>query len=173
MRSSLTGPFPWWADLFPPPMGYRWKRLTSIDHSFELETGGRVSFPLPYLVKLPPAGVEKYWELQVRIDAMKEDSRNRQTPGKWKMPEGEPFWEKLPTLAQYCTDFWWEETKKPRIPCKIAMTFFEGAVNLSLNDEEKRRSCHTTAQTVREALELLEAHLEAGTAPWRSWGKQR
>lgn len=102
---------------------------------------------------------------------MRDDSVKRGAGAKWEHPKGEPFFEGIPTIAQYCTDFWWEDQKKPRTPCKLSLVFFDGAVMLTMNDEEKRRSTNTTAQTVRDALELLEGHLSSGTAPWRSWGK--
>jgi hypothetical protein len=103
---------------------------------------------------------------------MIEESGHNQKPGKWAQGS-EPFLKAFPTIAQYCTDFWWEKTNKPRIPCTLSITFFGEAVQLTMNDKEKDRSMHTVAPTVLDALELMESHLAAGNAPWRSWGKRK
>jgi len=167
----VNGPFVWYADLFPPPVGFRWKSYTAITHNvFYLVGGGRVALPLPYLVALPPVGKELPWEHWRRMDMMLEDDTNNQKPDKW-VPSSEPLLVPFPTIHQYCTDCWTMKDKKavPRTPCTIGLTFFSGAVNLTLNDKGRSRSVHTTAATVQEALELLEGHLVAHTAPWRTW----
>jgi len=172
VRRSVDGPYPWWVTLSPPPPGFKWVYLTNIDTSFDLVGGGKVSFPMPYLEELPRVQANTYWQHKAEIDAMIDEAGDRQKPGKWVMPK-EPFLKDLPTLAQHVTDFWWEGQKpRPRIPCKLAIVFFGESVQVSLNDEEKRRSMHTTAQTVSEALQLMEERLTAGAAPWRSWGPQ-
>ncbi len=173
VRSVLIGPFPIWHMLVHPPAGYRWCALTSCERSFECEGGGRVSFPEAYLKRLPSSGIVTYRQWKAEIDAMIDDAGEKQKPGKWTMPN-EPFLKGLPTLAQFLTDYWWEKPQpKPRIPCKLAITFFGESCQVSLNDEEKRRSMHTTAPSVGEALQLMEERLTAGNAPWRSWGQQK
>jgi len=172
VRSVLMGPYPWWHPIFPAPMGFEWVYLTSIERAHQTVAGGNVSFPDPYLRQLPRSGTITYWQHKAEIDAMIDDASEKQKPGKWSMPK-EPFLQGHPTLAQYLTDFWWEKpAPKPRIPCKLAIQFFGESVQVSLNDEEKRRSMHTTAPTVAEALQLMEERLAAGNAPWRSWGQQ-
>lgn len=127
---------------------------------------------MPYLKKLPKVREEKWWEHQRRIDAMIDDMQNNQKPDKW-VPGDEPFLQPYPTIYQYCTDCFSKTPKGvvPRTPCSISFTFFSGAVNMTLNDKDKNRSCHTTSQTVKDALELLEEHLAKGVAPWRYWKK--
>lgn len=169
----VNGPFPYYADLFPPPIGYRWAYLTCIYHNlFYLESGGRVAFPAPYLVKLPQVRELKWWEHQRRVDDMIEDDTRAQKPDKW-VASSEPFLLPYPTIHQYCTDCWAKTLKGivPRTPCTLSITFFSGAVNLTLNEKTRDRSCHTTAQTVLDALMLLEEHLAGGSAPWRYWKK--
>lgn len=173
VRSSLLGPFPVWESLKAPPAGYKWVYLTSLEVSFELESGGKICFPHAYLKRLPLIGLFTYRQYKAEIDAMIDDASEKQKPGKWTMP-ADPFLKGHPTLAQYLTDFWWEKpAPKPRIPCKLAIQFFGESVQVSLNDEEKRRSMHTTAPSVSEALQLMEDRLSAGNAPWRNWGNQK
>jgi len=173
-RSRIEGPYPIWHALAPARPGTRWIYLTSLEHcTFDLVSGGKVSYPMAYLEVLPPVGQLTYVQYKAEIDAMIDEAHDRQKPSKWVMP-AEPMLAGLENLARYLTDFWWEKpTVKPRIPCKLAIQFFGEAVQVTMNDEEKRRSTHTTAQTVREALELLDARLGAGEAPWRQWGKQK
>jgi len=167
----VQGPFEWWADLFPAPVGFTWKLLTSLSHKgFNLQCGGSVVFPMPYLVPLPQVRQEKWWEHQRRIDQMIEDDTRNQKPDKWT-PGNEPMLQPYPTVYQYCTDCWSKKDGKvvPRTPCTISLTFFSGSVNLSINDKDRSRSFHTSAETVTAALEALEAHLAAGNTPWRYW----
>jgi len=167
----LEGPYPWWMSLQAPPPGKKWVWKTNItDNVFYLVGGGHVAFPCLYAEELPQRRENTYWQYRREIDNMLEEATDRQVPGKWVCPS-DPFWKGIEVVAQYCTDFWWEKTKKPRTPCKIALTSFGESVQVTMNDEEKRRSTHTTAATVREALELLNEHLKAGTAPWRHWKK--
>jgi len=173
VRSALLGPLPWWDDLFPPPPGYRFIYLTSLTYNvFALVDGGHVAFPSLFAAPIPRQEEEKIWEWYRRRDAMIDEASDKQKPGKWVCPS-DPFWKGIETVAQFCTDFWWEKTNKPRTPCKIAITSFGESAQVTMNDEEKGRSSHTTAATVRDALELLDAHLKAGTAPWRYWKNKR
>lgn len=173
VRSSHLGPFPIWFLLSPAPMGYKWITLTSIDHSFLTDGGAKIAFPMVYAKKLPRVSQTTYWQLRSETQAMIDEGTNNQKPGKW-VPGKDEFLKPYPHINQYCTDFWFEGQKpRPRIPCKLAFTFFGESVQLSLNDEEKRRSCHTTAETVKDAMELLEERLNAGSAPWRNWGTKR
>jgi len=170
-RRSLTGPLPFWEGLKPPPIGHRWVWKTQIGvNEFDLVDGGRVCLPSLYAESIPQRRDLSYWEWKRSIDAMIDEASDKQKPGKWVCP-ADPFWKGIEHVAQYCTDFWWEKTNKPRTPCKLAITSFGDSCQVTMNDEEKRRSTHTTAQGVREALELLNEHLGAGTAPWRYWKK--
>jgi len=103
---------------------------------------------------------------------IEEDTRN-QKPDKW-VPSTEAFLLPYPTIHQYCTDCYRKDNGKvlPRTPCTLSLTFFSGSVNLTINDKDKDRSIHTTAETVTDALALLEEHLAKGSAPWRYWKKK-
>jgi len=169
----VNGPFPWYDALTPAPVGYRWVYRTSIAHNcFNLVGGGCIAFPSLYLQMLPQVKEVTYWELQRRIDAMIEDDTRNQKPDKWQ-PSEEPFLKAYPTIHQYCTDCWGKKENKvhPRTPCTLSFSFFSGSVMLSMNDKDKSRSTNTNAPSVQEAMELLEQHLAAGSAPWRYWKK--
>jgi len=170
----VNTPCEWWEPLWPAPMGYRWIYRTNIYYNcFDLVDGGRVALPMPYLEKLPEVREIKWWEHQRRIETMIEEMRNSQKPDKW-VSSGEPFLTPYPTIDQWCTDCFEKVDGKikPRTPCTISLTFFSGAVNLTINDKDKDRSCHTTAQTVEDAMKLLDDHLATGSAPWRYWKKR-
>jgi hypothetical protein len=110
-----------------------------------------------------------YVEFYRRISQMKDDQvSNQKKAGKWEMPS-DPFLGPYPTIAQYLTDCFWDDGRS-RIPCKLGVKWWGSCVDVSLNDEGKRRSCVTTADTLEEALTLLESHLADGGAPWRQWG---
>jgi len=168
----LEGPFEWWASLFPPPPGYMWVHLSTITHVNVLSTGEHVALPLPFLKPVPFVREKSNRDFYAEYHAMIDEAGENQKPGKWE-PSKDPFIAKYPTLNRYLTDFWWEKpVVKPRTPCTMAVTFFSGSVQVSLNDKAKRRSVHTTAETVTQALEALEAYLADGGAPWRSWGNE-
>jgi len=170
----VNTPYDWYDTLYPAPIGYRWVYLTSITYNcFDLVGGGRVALPTPYLKKLPEVKEPKWWEHQRRIDDMIEEMSNNQKPDKWQ-PTTEPFLLPYPTIHQWCTDCFSKVNGKvvPRTPCTISLTFFSGCINLTINDKDRDRSCHTTAETVADALELLEGHLTTGSTPWRYWKKK-
>lgn len=170
----VNEPCRWYDDLQSPPVGYRWVYRTSLYHNvFDLVGGGRVALPTLYLQKLPEVREPKYWEHQRRVDNMIEEMRSSQKPDKW-VSSGEPFLKAYPTIDQWCTDCFEKADGKikPRTPCTLSLTFFSGAVNLTINDKDKDRSCHTTAQTVEDAMRLLDDHLATGSTPWRYWKKR-
>lgn len=103
---------------------------------------------------------------------MKDDMQEQQKKrGKWEMPR-DPFLQPYPTIAQYLTDCFFDDGRK-RTPSKLGVRWWGDSVDVSLNDEEKRRSCVTTSNSLEEALGLLEAHLASGGAPWRFWGEPK
>lgn len=172
VRSAIVGPFPFFADQQTPPPGWSWVRLTCIKYKWIRKDGKEFCLPLPYLKKLPMVSVPKPWEHFAEIEKMIDEAGDKQKPSKWE-GSTDPFITTYPTINRYCTDFWWEKpVVKPRTPCTLAIQFFSGTVQVSINDKEKRRSMHTTSTTVAEALQLMEDHLAAGNAPWRDWGGQ-
>lgn len=106
------------------------------------------------------------------IEIMKRETAGVQkTKGKYIAPPCK-FLKDYPTITEWCGDCWWDDGK-PRTPCHVKIEVIGDMVHIGLIDQEGRRSCHTTAGGLPEALELLEGHLAAGGAPWRSWGPQK
>jgi hypothetical protein len=80
----------------------------------------------------------------------------------------------FPCLAQLLCDGWWDDGK-PRELATISINFSQGSPTMAVHDHALQRSGYTTADTLREAAELLEAALAEGTLRWRPWkaGKGR
>ena len=101
---------------------------------------------------------------------MKRDSSTPATKkGEWTCPD--PYFKKTyPSLAQgLCDPFW--DVGKPRIPWTLTIRFDAGTCNLCINDKDGGRGSYTTAETMAEALELVEAAIKAETLAWRRWKK--
>lgn len=76
--------------------------------------------------------------------------------------------EKFPTVITYMTDAKWDDGK-PREPSTLSINFSTGSPTISLSDHALQQSAYTTADTVAEALELLEEALVEGKVRWRPW----
>jgi len=85
-----------------------------------------------------------------------------------------PILSKVPTVWEYLADGTWDDGK-PREVSRMSIEARGGAVQVALHDPALRQSLYTDADTVEEALALMEGALQAGTAPWRPWkgGKGR
>lgn len=106
------------------------------------------------------------------MEAMKRDAAAQQkTAGKYKHC-GDKFFKDLATVEEYLGDCWWDDGK-PRTPCHLKVEVVGDMIHIALIDTENRRSCHTAARGLVEALTLLESHCVSGTPPWRSWGPER
>lgn len=103
---------------------------------------------------------------------MKREVAAKQKAGGGVVHHPDPLFKGLTTLVPYMVDAFWDDGK-PREVCTLRIELIGPLIQLTLTDAGERRSCHTTAPGVREALELLDGHLAAGGAPWRAWGKQR
>lgn len=106
------------------------------------------------------------------ITEMKRDAAQVQkSTGKYKHC-GDKFFKDLPFIEEMLGDCWWDDGK-PRTPCHLKVEIVGLMVHIALIDTENRRSCHTAAPGLLDALGLLEAHCATGTPPWRSWGPER
>lgn len=86
--------------------------------------------------------------------------------GAWTCPD--PHFLKLyPDLAQGMCDCWWDDGK-PRICFKLSVGFDEGrGTSLTLSDKGGDRYAFTNAETLSDALNILNTALAAGTVAWR------
>lgn len=106
------------------------------------------------------------------VDEMKRAQQNAQkSKGKYQHPD-DPFLAEMPHLAQHLCDSWWDDGK-PREVCTLTIRIGDKQANLSLNDIGEERSVSTTAETVREALVLLDDALGTERANWRSWKRKK
>lgn len=87
--------------------------------------------------------------------------------GEWSCPD-KGFEKNYPTIARYLCDGFWEDGK-PRELSVLSINFSQGCVSLSLADKDLQQSCYTTAETVQDALGLLEEALAADKVTWRAW----
>jgi len=87
--------------------------------------------------------------------------------GKWMCPDAS-FSQRYPSLAQYLCDAMWEDGQ-PRQLSSLSVKMDSSSVSLSLSDHETSSSAYTTATSLQEALELMEAGITAGTVVFRPW----
>jgi len=82
--------------------------------------------------------------------------------------------EKFPTICVFMTDDKWDDGT-PREVSVLSVSVRDGMMALALNDKDLKQSMYTMAETVAEALGLLECALADGTGQWRPWkaGKKR
>jgi len=89
------------------------------------------------------------------------DPKNR----KWACPDAWIF-EAYPNLAQGLCDPWWDEGK-PRTPWNFKFNYGTGGCTVTINSPDEKLVLFTAAPSLEEAMELVEAALESGTAAWR------
>lgn len=99
---------------------------------------------------------------------MKRDVGNVTKPGKSPPAPDTVFAKKYPKISEFMSDGWWEDGK-PRELSSIAINFNGGVVNIGLSDHAQARTAYSTAESIEEALGLLEASLVSGRPVWRSW----
>jgi hypothetical protein len=75
-----------------------------------------------------------------------------------------------PNITKYMWDCWYDDGS-PRELGKLAFGLVPSGVSVSLTDPGERASAFTTAETLVEALNLLEAALSGPGDPWRPWPK--
>ena len=106
------------------------------------------------------------------IEDMKRYNQEAQkSVGKWS-PTKDDFVKGMPKLDGMLTDAWWDDGK-PREVCSLTVRLGNGQAVVSINDPDAEQSITTTAETVREAMERLEAYLGQPHPSWRPWGKKK
>lgn len=100
----------------------------------------------------------------------REQAAQQKSKGKF-VPPSDPFLEGLQHLAEGVADHFWDDGT-PREPWTLSLNWSGPMPTVQLNDKSGERSVATTASTVREGLEALEALLKQGALPWRYWGKK-
>jgi hypothetical protein len=80
----------------------------------------------------------------------------------------EGWLKRYPTLCQYMTDAAWDDGTA-RECSQLSISCREGDVCLALNDKDLQQSLYTAAESVTEALKLMEGALADGRGQWRPW----
>jgi len=168
--SRAIGPFPYYADLFPPPVGYRWVYLSYIVTEERVRSQWATTGVAPFLAPVPrKKEYLTYWDIKQRQDEMEEYGQQQQAKaGKW-VPSEDSLIRDFPTLNAFLTDGFWKNGK-PREVCSLKFRFGNGSVQMTLSDEDKRMSITTWAETASEAMGLLDEALRDNKVSWRSWG---
>jgi len=78
------------------------------------------------------------------------------------------FAKQYPSIAQFMVDDRWDDGKARKVGT-ITINFSQGCCTISLADHDQEQSCYTTANTLPEALGLLEDALAAEKVAWRLW----
>lgn len=84
---------------------------------------------------------------------------------KWECPDSWIF-EAYPNLAAGLCDPWWDDGK-PREVWTVKFSYQGGACNVAINDAAAKQVLFTTAASLEDAFEAIEAALESGRASWR------
>jgi len=93
----------------------------------------------------------------------------QKTKGKY-VPHQDPFLAKYPEIQRVLWDCWYDDGG-PRELGKLTISLVPSGVAIALTDPGERASAFTTAESLPEALELLEAALGGKADPWRPWPK--
>lgn len=110
-----------------------------------------------------------YNHLNEVSDMKRKASKEQAVKGKYQQ-HSEPMLKVYPNITKYMWDCWYDDGS-PRELGKLAFGLVPSGVSVSLTDPGERASAFTTAETLVEALNLLEAALSGPGDPWRPWPK--
>lgn len=105
-----------------------------------------------------------FWE----VVEMKKRARAEQRQKGEFTTHAEPFFGKLPEINRVLWDCWYDDGS-PRELGKLTIGLVPAGVNLALTDPSERMSAFCTADTLKDALKLLEDALAGSGDPWRPW----
>jgi len=169
IKSDQRPPEPWWADLFTPPIGYRYVTYTYVPTEERVMRGWPPTGSATFLVKkpLPSKSHLQQFDLRGMFDMKRIQLDNQKAKGKW-VPSKEPFLSKAPTINQLMTDCFFDDgTLRKLATLKIRVG--DESATVTISDENVEASITTTADTVMDALALLEDALANDRVRWRPW----
>lgn len=81
---------------------------------------------------------------------------------------------RYPTIMLYLTDAVYDDGGAREVSA-LSVSVRDGQVALALNDKDLKQSLYTQAETLPEAMKLMEGALVSGTGEWRPWkaGKKK
>lgn len=84
------------------------------------------------------------------------------------------FVEQYPNIVMYMTDDQFDDGAA-RERSALSVSVRDGDILIALNDKELKQSLYTQAETLRDALRLMEGALQDGVGQWRPWkaGKKK
>lgn len=107
-----------------------------------------------------------------RYTIMKKPEQVRPNPTAGEGWSDTTFASKYPHVTEYLTHTTYDDGSA-RETSNLSVSCQDGWVGLGLNDKDLKQSTYTRAETLQEALKLLETALKAGTVTWRPWGGRR
>jgi len=110
------------------------------------------------------ANVTGFWE----VFEMKKRARADQAKKGEYQAHTEVFFAKCPEITKVLWDCWYDDGS-PRELGKLTIGLVPAGVNLAITDPSERMSAFCTADTLKDALKLLEDALAGGGDPWRPW----
>jgi len=90
------------------------------------------------------------------------------------IPESEKWLVKFPTVCEYLSTTSWEDGT-PREASALSVSVQDGCILIALNDKDLKQSLYTSAESLLEALKLMEGALSSNVGQWRPWkaGKKK
>jgi len=169
IKPDQRGPETWWADLFPPPIGYRYVTYTYLPTHERVMRGWPVTGIATFRVPIQRSRESNLdcFTLSEMFEMKRYQLETQKTRGKW-VGSKDPLVKDRPTINQLCTDTQWDDGGQ-RLPCTLKIRFGDGQASVTISDENIEASITTTAETVQEALQLLEEALAASKVAWRPW----
>lgn len=110
------------------------------------------------------------WSDYQELAEMKRRAKEVQkTKGKYS-PHQEPLLQRCPEIGRILWDCWYDDGA-PRELGKLSINLTSSGVAIQLTDPGERATAFTNAETLAEALDLLEQSLAGKSDPWRPWPK--
>lgn len=114
--------------------------------------------------------VKSYWEPFKELSDMKKRSAATQKEKGKYSPHSEPYLKAFPEVLRVMWDCWYDDGT-PRELGKLSVSLTGSGVAIQLTDPGERATAFTNAETLGEALSLLEDALKGRGDPWRPWPK--
>lgn len=169
VKAEQRPPEPWWADLFTPPIGYRYVTYTYVPTEERVMRGWPSHGTATFLVrkKQPSNSHLQNFDLREMFDMKRIQLENQKAKGKW-VPSKDAFVKDRPTINQLMTDCFFDDGTLRKLST-IKIRVGDESATVTISDENVEASVTTTADTVAEALELLEDALANDKVRWRPW----
>ncbi len=106
----------------------------------------------------------------LEVTEMKKRARSDQRAKGEYAQHTEEFFKRYPEICRVLWDCWFEDGSARELG-KLSIGLVPDGVNLALTDPSERVSAFCTAQTLKDAMRLLEDAIAGPGDPWRPWPK--